>query len=175
MSEDEDSGTNSIWLSVRVSHIELSHKDCHINLGQELLRRQFKDLSGLQSTLWLTKLKEPQPPTGSVQVLHSWENNWIVASTVECSGGEVNVFGSLYSSVDTQEHLTCSNIFLEFISRSSWRDVPSKLSVETVDYSQLLTVQPSHMVAIIAMSVITKIPCDSTCSTALSHSILHHS
>ena len=58
--------------------------DNHINLAQELLKRQFKNLSGFQSTLLLTKLKEPLPSTGAVQVLHSRGNHWIVASTVGC-------------------------------------------------------------------------------------------
>lgn len=74
--------------------------DNHINLAQEILKRQFKTLSGLQSTLWLTKLKEPLPATGTVQVLHSRGNHWIIASTVGCSAGEVVIFDSLYSSVD---------------------------------------------------------------------------
>ena len=74
--------------------------DNHINLAQELLKRQFKNLSGFQSTLLLTKLKVPLPSTGAVQVLHSRENHWIVASTVGCSAGEVNVFDSHYPSVD---------------------------------------------------------------------------
>ena len=112
-----DKGPRNIWLSDPVSHIELSHKDrsaltigdClndnHINFAQVLLKRQFKSLSGLQSTLWLTKLKEPLPATGSVQVLHTRGNHWIVASTVGCSAGDVNVFDSLYTSVDAAKQL----------------------------------------------------------------------
>ena len=52
--EDEDGDTRSIWLSDPISHMELTQKDrsalimgdClndnHINLPQELLKRQFK-------------------------------------------------------------------------------------------------------------------------------------
>ena len=112
MSEDEDGAATSIWLSDPISHIELTQKDWstltmddylndnHINLAQEVLRRQFKNLSGFQSTLRLTKLKEPLPAIGAIQVLHSRGNHWIVATTVGCSAGEVIVFDSLYSSVD---------------------------------------------------------------------------
>lgn len=111
-SEDEDGGESNIWLSDPFSHIELSQEDRsaltmggwlndnHINLDQELLKRQFKNLSGFQSTLLLTKLKEPLPATGAVQVLYSRGNHWIVTSTVGCSAGEVNVFDFLYPSVD---------------------------------------------------------------------------
>jgi Ulp1 family protease len=74
--------------------------DNYINLAQELLRRQFNNLLGLMSTLFLTKLKEPLPIIDAVQVLHTRGNHWIVASTIGCSVGEVNVFDSLYSSVD---------------------------------------------------------------------------
>ena len=73
--------------------------DNHINLAQELLRRQFKNLSGLKSTLWLTKLKEPVS-IHAVQVLHMRGNHWILAFTIGCSVGEVNVFDFLYSSID---------------------------------------------------------------------------
>jgi hypothetical protein len=112
MSENEDGGPRNVWLSDPVSHIELSQKDkCaltmgdwlndnHINLAQELLRRQYKNLSGLKSTLWLSKLKEPLPIIDAVQVLHTRGNHWIVASTIGCSVDEVNVFDSLYSSID---------------------------------------------------------------------------
>ena len=112
MNEDEDDATRRIWLSDPISHIELTQKersalvmgDClndnHINLARELLKRQFKNLLGLQSTLRLTKLKEPLPATGTVQVLHSRGNHGIVASTVGCSASEVIIFDSLYSSVD---------------------------------------------------------------------------
>ena len=62
--------------------------DSHINLTQELLRRQLKNLSGLKSSISLTKLKEPLPITDAVQVLHT---------TIGCSVGKVNVFDSLYS------------------------------------------------------------------------------
>ena len=113
-SEDEDGATTSVWLSDPFSHIELTQKDRsaivmgnwlndnHINLAQEILKRQFKTLSGLQSTLRLTKLKEPLPGPHSnvVQVLHSRGNHWIVVSTIGCSPGELVIFDSLYSSVD---------------------------------------------------------------------------
>ena len=38
--------------------------------------------------------------SGTLQVLHSRGNHWIVASTLGCSAGEVSVFDSLYPSVD---------------------------------------------------------------------------
>ena len=75
--EEEDQGESNIWLSDPFSHIVLSQRDRntlttggwlnnnHINLAQELLKRQFK---GFLSTLLLSKLKEPLPATGT-QVL----------------------------------------------------------------------------------------------------------
>ena len=117
----------------------------------------------------LTKLKEPLPATGSVQVPHSRENHWIVASLL----GALLVkwmFLPPCTNLWTQQLLTCSNISLDVTSRSRWRDVPSKLAVETVDYLQLPTVQPLHMVAILAMLAMQpRVLCDSTCWTALSH------
>ena len=69
-----------------------------MNAGQLLLKSQFPSLQGLGSTL--------SPPTiGSwvekyIQVLHCYGNHWIATSTIGCSPDEVNVYDSLYCSVD---------------------------------------------------------------------------
>ena len=76
--------------------------DNHINFAQELLKRQFRTISGLQTTLFLSRLKETLPATNCVQVVHCRGSHWIVASTIGCSTGEVLIFDSLYSSVDPE-------------------------------------------------------------------------
>lgn len=74
--------------------------DNHINFAQELLKIQFKHLSGLCSTLLLAKKNRLQPATDAVQIIHTRGNDWIVASTIGCLPNEVMVFDSLYSSID---------------------------------------------------------------------------
>ena len=49
------------------------------------------------------RFKAPFPGTGDViQIMHTRGNHWIVISTVGCSGKDVNVFDTLYSSVDSE-------------------------------------------------------------------------
>ena len=74
--------------------------DKHISFAQEILKRQFNKLLGLQSTLLLSRLRAPLLATGALQIIHSRQNHWIVASTIGCCAGEVMVFDSLYSSLD---------------------------------------------------------------------------
>ena len=59
--------------------------DIHVNVAQQLLKKQFPNLSGLFSTLLLSKLKNPIPACASaLQILHIKGIHWIVASTLGC-------------------------------------------------------------------------------------------
>ena len=71
--------------------------DKHINFAQEILKMQFHNLTGLQSTLVLSK-HQKLPATS--QIIHCRGNHWIVASNIQSSPKVLQVFDSLYSSVD---------------------------------------------------------------------------
>lgn len=68
-----------------------------IDFAQELLK-QFPGVNGLQSTLFQYKLKASVPPKDQLQVIHSCDVHWIIASTVGCMGDEV--CDSVYSTLD---------------------------------------------------------------------------
>ena len=86
--------------------------DKHINFAQEIIRKQFKNLTGLQSTLALAVHPRPliTPAHPFLQIIHSKGNHWIVASTV-LSLPTVQVFDSLYSSVDDMTTRLLTNLF----------------------------------------------------------------
>ena len=84
--------------------------DNHINYAQALLKKQFPSLEGLQLTLLQNKRPKKKVARG-LQVIHSRNNHWIVASTLDCRNNEVKVFDSLYSSVDEETQATILNLF----------------------------------------------------------------
>ena len=70
--------------------------DRHINYAQAMMKYQLS-LEGLQCTLFQNSR---QPPCNELQIIHSRGNHWIVASTLLSKRGYVNVYDSLYDSVD---------------------------------------------------------------------------
>ena len=46
-----------------------------------------------------------------MQIIHSRGNHWIVASSLGCSDNQVNVFDSLYTSVDEDTKSVIFNLF----------------------------------------------------------------
>ena len=66
--------------------------DLHINYAQQLLKGQFPNLNGLQSTLFQSKKQARATVKNQLQVIHSREDHWIVASTVGSKDGVVLVF-----------------------------------------------------------------------------------
>ena len=61
--------------------------DKHINFAHQILKKQFPNLTGLQSTLLLSRSQQMPTTTTSpyLQIIHTNGNHWIVASTIGCS------------------------------------------------------------------------------------------
>ena len=84
--------------------------DKHVNAAQLLLHKQYPSIRGLCSTL------KPEVMVGGwvrgyVQIFHSRSNHWIVASTIGCEDGEVNIYNSLYTDVDFTTRNSIEKIF----------------------------------------------------------------
>ena len=88
--------------------------DITINYAQELLKVQFQELNGLQSTLLQVReveLSEAQVKN-KLQIIHcSKRHHWIVASTVNCKLEEVQVYDSLFSTIDKETRNIIQNLF----------------------------------------------------------------
>ena len=69
-----------------------------INFPQMLLKTQFSVIEGLESTL--LQYTDLQNINQGVQIIHSCGNHWVLASTIGCNNTEVNIYDSLYESVD---------------------------------------------------------------------------
>ena len=86
--------------------------DKHINFAQKLLSRKFKLISGLRSTLTLSKPKRltTKSLSKTLQILHCRGCHWIVASTIN-THPKVAVYDSLYSTIDEATEKTLKQIF----------------------------------------------------------------
>ena len=82
------------------------------NFAQEIIRMQFTKLTGLQSTLMLAVHPWPliTPAQSLLPIIHPKGIHWIVASTI-ASSLTVQVFDSLYSSVDDMTTRLLTNLF----------------------------------------------------------------
>ena len=85
--------------------------DQHMNFAQTLLRLQFPELNGLQSTLYQSRSTALKANRNALQIIHSRGDHWIVATTIECDLGEVRVFNSVYESQDDETHQTIRRMF----------------------------------------------------------------
>ena len=87
--------------------------DKHINFAQALIKKKFGNLSGLHSTLTVSQLQTPML-SENVQVLqnlHIVGDHWVVASNINCSNGEVNLYDSLYSVASAPTQMLLRKVF----------------------------------------------------------------
>ena len=59
--------------------------DIPINLPQQLLKKEFASVNGLQSTLIQSKPRAGEPSDNQLQIIHSRGDHWIVALTIGCT------------------------------------------------------------------------------------------
>ena len=81
--------------------------DRHINYAQNIIKCQFS-IKGLQSTLLQSTSRLP---ISELQIVHSKGNHCIVASTILTKPNSVDVYDSLYNSIDPESLKTIQNLF----------------------------------------------------------------
>jgi hypothetical protein len=87
--------------------------DLHVHFAQQLLKRQFPHLNGLQPTVLQAK-KSPgakKPLPNQLQVIHSRGDHWILASNIGSRNGDVSVYDSVYRSIDKETRAVITNLF----------------------------------------------------------------
>lgn len=109
LSKNEESGGEEEWIRFGTIILSVSDKeavvtglelnDLHIEIYQKLLKVRFPNLKGLSSPLKVL-------PVGSwtdnyVQVCHCRSNHWIAVTTLGCKDGEINVYDSMYKTIDS--------------------------------------------------------------------------
>ena len=91
--------------------------DIPINIAQSLIKKQFPDIKGLQPTVYQQRNQTMEDgtvqldSTNQLQIIHCRGNHWIVASSVGCTKGTVNIYDSLYTSLDETTILLVSSLF----------------------------------------------------------------
>ena len=95
---------NDLEIEKIVMGVELS--DVHIDLAQGVLKQQFPELNGLQSTLLQEKeqIMTEDNVKNKIQIINCEKrHHWIVASTANITGGTtdvVTVMDSFYNTID---------------------------------------------------------------------------
>ena len=112
-----------------VDGLQLSDK--HINFAQKIIKCQFS-LQGLQSTLLQTTSK---PSVNELQIVHSRDNHWIVASTLITNIIQL-VCMIHYMISSMKKALKSYDTFLE-LKRFVWYQYRSNKVTMTVDCLQL--------------------------------------
>ena len=177
MSEDKDGAATSIWQSDPISHIKLTQKDqstltmggclddIHNNLAQEVLRKQFKNLSGLRSVHITVDQAEGATTCYWCYASSSLQgNHWIVAATVGCSAGEVMVFDSLHSFMDEATLNLLKQLFGVHIKVKLER-CPQQVGSRDCGLFAIANCTAFAFGSHPAMPVLIKMPCDRTSST----------
>ena len=111
-----------IWMKIGRITLQEEHKemilkgsmlnDVIINAAQFLLKEQFPDIFGFQSTLLLEK-----PPARyeqdkvHVQIIFDRDNHWITTSNAFAKKGEILVYDSMYTRIDKNTKTIMTNLF----------------------------------------------------------------
>ena len=114
--EQGDSDTWVQFNGIVLSHLDKDQlregrwlNDKHVNCAQYLLKKQFPHIDGWRETLLVHK-KQKKIKQG-VQIIHTHGNHWIVASTLGSKTCDIQIFDSLYSSVDKETQNIIFNLF----------------------------------------------------------------
>ena len=84
--------------------------DRHINFAQSLIKN-FKQLSGLYSTLSVSQMSTPVLSGKISQILHTGGDHWVLASNINCGIGQVNLYNSLYTVVSSETQILIEKVF----------------------------------------------------------------
>ena len=122
---DEDtgewSGTRDIWLTSQHGYsLSMSDKealckgerlnDLHINFAQSILKVQFPLAEGLNCSLLQAKSVSKKIKSG-LQIVHCRSDHWILASNMTCEEGLLDVYDSVYSTIDDGTLTVLHNLF----------------------------------------------------------------
>lgn len=116
-SKDEPSRKTHTWIDQDVDTEAIRNgkklTDCHVGFAQQLLKRQFPHLNGLQPKVLQAKKTfwDRKPLPNRLQVIHSRGDHWILASNFGCANGDVNVYDSVCSSVDKPTIAVITQLF----------------------------------------------------------------
>ena len=74
--------------------------DQHITAAQNLLKKQYPLINGLQNPVLGSQLMFSIMPSDGVQIINH-QNHWTCISTIGCHPGHIDVYDSLYSNLSS--------------------------------------------------------------------------
>ena len=125
-----------VWIKLGKSSLTKFHRaqidrgdrlhDQHINHAQSIIRNQYS-LKELQCTL-LQKTRKP--PLNELQRIHCRGNHWILASTILSVKNYVNVYDSLYDSIDEDTEQTIKFLFKDHLLKVNMVKVQKQRGID---------------------------------------------
>ena len=84
--------------------------DIHINGACALLREQYPEIGGMESTLYQQYDRALMQPTNAIQILHINSNHWAVMSTLGCEQNIIEYYDSLYNNISLSTKSTITKL-----------------------------------------------------------------
>ena len=84
--------------------------DRHINYAQKLLHNQFPKVGGLGHTL-LQNRRPTKKIQWGLQIIYDRGDHWVVASNIDCDDNNLQVYDSVYTSVEQDTREVIVNLF----------------------------------------------------------------
>jgi len=137
---------NDVWVKCDKSVLTCKDKkiietggeitDKIIQYYQYLAEKQFSTIGGLHSTL-LQSHHKGRLPDNPLQVVHcSARHHWILASNIDCKKGVVNIYDSLFTSLDEEALATVNSYLIKKVAKCKFsigcKRSRSKLGKKTV-------------------------------------------
>lgn len=79
--------------------------DIDINVAQELIKKQFVNMPGLQNVLLGATLTYEVVSHEMIQIINNGAFHWLMLSTVGCEDGHINVFDSMATRSELPMHV----------------------------------------------------------------------
>ena len=99
---------------------EVKLNDLMINMAQQLLRKQFPRITGMQSTLLQSKIHHAILNSKEhLQTIHFHGNHCIVDSRIQAEDSVVRVYESIYNTIDKGTQQVIKNLFGQSFSLES--------------------------------------------------------
>ena len=100
----EEYSKEMVWLSFEGYSLKMDEKSClvdnnkrlsdlYINFGQKMMKMQFPSIDGFNNMLLQSKVPSTKITVG-LQVIHDRGDHWILAFTVQCPLGGVEIYDS---------------------------------------------------------------------------------
>ena len=147
-----------------------------ISMAQDLIHGQFPSINGLLPTMEQYQIQPTDSGNNQLQIFHCQQRkHWIAASSIGCLDSSVNIYDSVFNSLDSRtidvikNHFPSRTICVQsFQKQSGGKDCGlfSIAAITTIAYGQdpsdisfIQTEMRKHLIKCFANKIITPFPC----------------